>query len=167
MADKDIIKKIIRDYFNTDILLKVVIVTRRKNAEVVTILDSPAPKEWEMYKPNNVDLDFDMANNLLELRREVKAKQLFRITMRILKYKEKQSEWDEMWKGTPPEENESQHWELMDYCIGALYFLDVITPYEYEVSQPLFDEHMIGLGFKKLPKEKESVFGDVNEDETK
>lgn len=160
MADKEQIKKIIKEYYSTDMIIREVTIEDHKGKQITRIFDQLASIKWNILKQNK-DPDIERTEVILEKRRVIKAKQLFLIVQNALKTKDKEDEYNQIYPGGAPETTEP-HTKLMDYCIGALYYLQILTPYEYEVEEPLFDEQGVLLANKLMPKDKEPL---LQEDE--
>ena len=123
----------------------------------VHIITALMPLEWHMIK-NNGEPDIESANRLLESVRNTKAQQLFRRTLAILKHKSMVDTWaKEYGKPTPDLTKNPPHEDLMQYSEGALYFLDIMTPYDYTEMSAIMDEKGIFQGARVHPKEQDDI----------
>lgn len=148
---KDIITNLIKEYYKTDIIGKEVLIIEKQGKQMINIFDELMPNKWGLRTTTNQP-DVEGAKKILEDRRKLKATQVFMHTTRILEGKKVQGEWDELYHRTPPNIN-SPHEDLMDYSLGALYHLDIITPYEYSELSAIADEQGIILGMQLHPKQ--------------
>ena len=153
---KDILFDLIKGYYKTDIIQKKVIILGEGQKQQVHIIDALMPLEWDMKKTNG-DPDIEAANSLLEKRRKLKAQQLFRRTEAILKQKDQYDEWNRKFEKPVPRINESPHEDLMQYSEGALYFLEIMTPYDYTEMTAIIDEKGILQGMRLHPKEQDDI----------
>lgn len=153
MATKEIILKLIKDYYSISPIIKEVRIQEDKGGgRQIHITDSLAAQKWRMFKDNKETPDMDAANKVQTHAKQLRARQLFAITKRVLRDLGKGDEWLKIWEGAEPK-NTDDHEELMAYSEGALLFTKVITAFEYEVQEPLFDEKGIIIGNKMIPKE--------------
>ena len=153
---KDTLIQLFKDYFKTDLIQKKVIIIGEGQKQQIHIIDALMPLEWNMVKQSG-EPDIQAAESLLERRRSMKAKQIFRITSSILKFKKMKADWNREWTNPEPSVDKSPHEELMQYSEGALYFLDVITPYDYTEMSAILDEKGIFQGVQVHPKHQEDI----------
>lgn len=154
---RDILQKLLKEYYNTDLIAKKVVIIGEGAKQQVHIFDALMADEWKL-RLNNGDPDIEKTEKILENRRKMKAQQLFRRTLAILKYKEETDNWNREYHKTPPKEESIQntpHEELIQYVEGALYFMDVITPFEYTEMSAIVDERGIMQGMQLHPKESD------------
>ena len=138
------------------------IATERKGRMSINIFLNLASVKWMLFKPGTFDRnsgfgepDIERAEGIVENRKNTKAQELFRLAKRVLKEQNKEHDWKLEWKTVEPIAEKDKHTLLVDYSIGALFFCKVITPFEYDLSEPAFDESGLLLAMKQIPKEKE------------
>ena len=160
---RDVIKKLIKEYYDTDIIIRDMVVQESKGKQVINIFSNLASNKWNLFENNIVNPvsglgkpDLQMTEKILEGRRQLKAEQIYRMAKDIMVNEGKDAEFHRLWKETEPKENDA-HVRLITYSLRALFFMDILTPYEYEMSEPAFDESGHLLGMKQLPREKDEV----------
>lgn len=156
---KDIIEMLLKKYYKITMILPVTKVQRDMGKEHVTIHDDLAPNLWMLYDQTTINqstgrgkVDIDRAKIIQEDERKRIAIQIYNLTTTILKQKNKDREWDAEYNDVPPTLND-EHEKLIRYSTGALFYMDIITPYEYDITEPLHDESGNLLAMKQLPKE--------------
>jgi len=149
---KQIILELIRKYYNMGLTVKDTLVMGRGDKQVVRMMISRTAVAWEI-KNRSGDFDDSLTETFLEKERQRIADQLYKITARVLEWREKQisksySEIDNRTKLT-------DHGAIMDYCVGALFYLEVISPYDIMYIAPL-EREGINYGYKREPEHKET-----------
>ena len=150
---KDIVQKLIRQYYETDIIGKEVMITEDKGKKFIQIFDTLMPLKWALYDTQR-NPDLIKAEEILEKRKKLKASQVYSHTKLILHDKAFLEQWNEIYKKTPPTEN-SPHNYMMEYSLGALYEMEILTPYDYQEASNIFDEQGISIAPQLHPKEPE------------
>ena len=105
---KDILIQLFKDYFKTDLIQKKVIIIGEGAKQQIHIIDALMHLEWNMVKQSG-EPDIQAAESLLERRRSMKAKQIFRITSSILKFKKMKADWNREWTNPEPSVHKSPH----------------------------------------------------------
>ena len=141
------------------------IINERKGHLTINIYDDLAPNLWNMYEQGSMNpatgvakLDLKNADLIQNTERQRIAKQIFDMTLTVLEElsregKNIKKEWDEKYGNVPPKGHEG-HEQLIAYSIGALFYSKVLTPYEYDMTEPAFDESGHLMYIKLLPKMK-------------
>ena len=155
MGTENQIIKLMDEYYSTDIIIKDVVILEEKGQKRVNVFDNLAAIKWKIYKTDKITPDIDKTYEITERRKTEKAQQLFSIALGVLKRTDKLRKWNSEYGREPKMEDE--HTKLMDYSRGAFYFLNIITPYEYEVQEQLLDEQGILVGNKMIPKEEQDL----------
>ena len=161
---KDVLLGIFKRYFEVRMILKRTIVTERKGNITINIYDDVAPNLWQMYEQGSINintglgkLDFNVVKGVQEEERQRLARQAFEIILVVLKDQsegmDKKKEWDAKYGKIPPMVG-SNHIDLITYALGASFHLGILTPYEYDIMEPAFDETGKMLYVKNLPKPK-------------
>lgn len=180
---KDVIQGLIKKYFEIRMILKRTILTERKGRITINVYDDIAPNLWNMYERDSINIntglgkpDFTMVNKLQEDERQRIANQVLEMTLTILKNNSIEGidsikVWNTKYSKIPPN-IKSNHMDIISYCLGAMFYLGILTPYEYDIMQPAFDEGGNLLYVKNIPKPKTDEVTDalghmVQEDEEK
>ena len=168
---KEIIIKLLRDYYDTDLIIRDIVVSRDKGKETINIFPNLAPAKWRLYVQGTIGSDgigkpdIKGCEEILDGRRLDKAKQIYRMTKRILRDKGKKSDkplekdYDRDY-GITPNIKEAHHSDLIDYSFGALLATDTIHVDDVVDFKTIVDEHGILIGQKKLPEEKYDEIGE-------
>lgn len=140
------------------------IIRKDMGKEHIEIFDDVAPNIWGIYDTTTINqstgkgrLDLDKVNQIMNDERTDIAKQVFNLTISILKQQtyskgyDVEKEWNQQYGDVTPEIN-SSHDKLIAYSTGALFYMDIITPFEYDITEPLADESGYILGMKRMPK---------------
>ena len=127
--------------------------------------DDVAPNLWGMYEQGTLSpstgigkLDWGKVKEVQEDERLRIARQVLEMTLTILKDQsiagvDKKKEWDTKYNKIPPTAS-SNHVDIITYSLGALFHVGILTPFEYDVMEPAFDEGGHLLYVKNLPKPK-------------
>lgn len=169
---RDVIEDLLKRYFSIRMILRRTIINQRQTDVTVTVIDDLAPNMWGLYEQGSVNtvtgqgkLDIRTAEYIQEQERTRIAKQVFEMALVIIKQQSSKSgrniskEWNELYADVAPKGNEGHH-VLINYSVGALFFMEVLTPFEYDVMEPAFDESGHLMYMKLLPKKHR---GDVEE----
>ena len=160
---KDVIQGLIKNYFNIRMILKRTILTERKGRITINVYDDVAPNLWNMYEQGTINLntgtgklDFNRVYAVQEDERLRIAKQVLEMSLIILKDQsndkiDKKKEWDNKYGKIAPMAN-SNHVDMITYCLGALFHLGILTPFEFDIMEPAFDEGGHLLYIKNIPK---------------
>jgi hypothetical protein len=164
---KDVIEKLLKSYYEIAILINDVVVSEHKGRTTINIFKNLAPAKWHMYVQGTIssstglgELDLQSAERILDQERKRIADQIYDISMMVIKQQSiKRSEdmllkWNQQYTLTPPVKGSDGHEKVINYSLGALFYLDVITPFEYDVTEPGFDESGVLMYMKQLPKKK-------------
>ena len=172
---KDVIMQLIKDYFGSDILIRDIVITERRGRQTINIFPNLAANKWMIFVEGTTSSvtglgkpDIDRTDKILEQRRTMKAQQVFAITQRILRQRQVEKEWNNVYASIIPKIDD-HHTKLIDYSIGALFYTKVLVETEYEEMQSIVDEHGILMGQKLLPKQPYDEIQDLFEkqEETK
>ena len=162
---KQIIEELLKRYYRIRMILPRTILTEHKGRVTINVYDDVAPNLWGMYEQGSVNmqsgrgkLDIKEAFKIQEEERQRISKQVFEMTMMVLKELSKnnrnmQKEWNEKYGDLPAKGNEG-HQKLINYSIGALFYCDILTPFEYDLTEPAFDEAGQLMYVKLMPKDK-------------
>lgn len=168
---KDVVLNLIKKYFEIRMILKRTIVTERKGNITINIFDDVAPNLWNMYVQGTMNittmrgnLDFGKVREIQEEERIRIARQVFQITLAVLQEQGigAKKKWDLRYGRISPDILKSAHADLISYSLGALFDVGVLTPFEYDLTEPAFDETGKLLYVKQLPKPKtDDIIGDL------
>ena len=162
---KDVISSLLKRYFDIRMILKRTIITERKGRLSINVYDDVAPNLWGMFEQGSVNLntgvgklDWNKVEEVQEKERQRLAKQILEMTIAILKDQSregvnKKKEWDEKYGKIAPTTG-NNHVDIINYSMGALFHMGVLTPYEYDIMEPAFDESGHMLYVKNIPKPK-------------
>src|ERR1044072_7713754 len=135
-------------------------VTEKQGRTTVNIVPQLAPAIWKMYKTGEYNqalgtgqLDINGAQTLQNDERTRIAKELFYHAIDILDELGKKSDFNAFYKDIPPTDKD-HYLMLMRYARKAFYYTKVLTPFEYDTMEPVFDESGILMGMKQLPKKE-------------
>ena len=119
------------------------------------ILVSPSlfAVEANLWKWGTADIpDVEKADDIQQKERIRIAQMLYDMSTNALENENKKEEFEYGYgRYNINKDNEA---ELINYAERAFFYLKILTPYEYDVSEPEFDEEGALLGFKQLPKKK-------------
>ena len=165
---RDVVKKLIKEYYDTDIIVREMVVQQQQGRQVINIFPNLAAVKWNLFVKGTVDRqtgigdpDVDRTNQILEARRQQKAEQVFAMVQYILKIQEETENFNtDIWKNTVPKPND-YHPSLIQYSQRALFYLKILTPFEYDTTEDQIDESGIEIATKLLPKQvdKENLEG--------
>src|SRR3990167_8505386 len=137
---KDIIQGLIEQYYNTSEVVRDIVIRRTRGEQLINVFPTLAAVKWGLWKYGSTDIpDLEKQNVLLEEIRLRVAKQIYQLAKRSLVFKDKQPEWERLYG--KHHLNTENHWELVDYSLGAFFWLEILTPWEYDTSEPQMDEH--------------------------
>ena len=176
---KDVIQQLIKAYFNIKMISKRTIITERRGRVTINVYDDVAPNLWGMYDQGTLNistgvgkLDFNKVREIQEEERQRIARQVLEMTLTILKDQsigiDKKKEWDVRYGRIAPNLN-NNHVDIITYSTGALLYLGILTPYEYDIMEPAFDEGGHMLYVKNIPKprtdEVTEILGSMTQEE--
>ncbi|MBU1077103.1 MAG: hypothetical protein KKH98_07415, partial [Spirochaetes bacterium] len=102
----------------------------------------------------------------LEKERQRIAEQLYIIALRILDWHKSHSKKD--YSELDNRKDLTQHNEIIDFCIGAFFYLEVISPWDIMYIAPL-EREGINYGYKREAESKgtreEEAFKELEETE--
>jgi len=161
---RDVVYGLVKKYFEIRMILKRTILTERKGRITINVYDDVAPNLWNMFEQGTVNintglgkLDFNKVKEIQEEERLRIARQVFQITLAVLQEKNREGfdakrQWDVKYGRISPSAVSSGHVELISYSLGALFDVGVLTPSEFDITEPAFDETGKLLYVKQLPK---------------
>jgi hypothetical protein len=142
-------------------IVQQITVTEKQGRTTVNIVPQVAPAIWKMYKPGEFNqstgsgpLDIDGAQNIQNDERTRIARELFYHAIDILDELNKRKEFNAFYGDIVPEPDKTHYLILMRYARKAFYYTKVLTPFEYDTMEPVFDESGILMGMKQLPKKE-------------
>lgn len=153
-------------------ILKRTILTERKGRITINVYDDIAPNLWNLYERDSINIntglgkpDTNAVNELQENERQRIANQVLEMTLTILKDRSMEGvnavkAWNVKYSKIPPT-IKSNHVDIISYCLGALFYLGILTPYEYDVMEPGFDESGHMLYVKNIPKKRSDEVTDA------
>jgi len=161
---KQVIEELLKRYYRIRMILPRTILTESKGRVTINVYDDVAPNLWQMYEEGTMNpntgvakLNIKRAYTIQEDERNRIAMQVFEITKMVMKQlstdKNVTKEWNEKYGDLAPKGNEG-HEKLIKYSLGALFHCKILTPYEYDLTEPAFDEAGQLLYVKLMPKEK-------------
>lgn len=147
---KEIILKLIRDYYSKRMIIKDVMVIGRGLKQTIRIMHNLAPNAWKIYRGGIMGNppDIKLAGEIIEGERKNIADELYIMTSDILIIRNKQSDFDNL----QLEKNVDTHSQKMSYCIRALLWMDVISEFDVQYSIEIQDEEGDLVGMRRLPK---------------
>lgn len=170
---RDTILLLLKKYYKISMLIPRTIINEKQGKMTMQVFDDVAPNVWQMYLSGTVNqvtgygtLDIKQAMDLQEGERTRIARQLFSIALMVLNERSHKTgsdvkkEWHEFFKDVEPKESDG-HEKLITYSLGAFFHVGIITPFDYDLSEPAFDETGSMLYMKNLPKPKEDILSDV------
>lgn len=157
----EIIGSLIREYYSKRRIITDMYIFKSKGQQIINVFPGLHAKKWGLFLHGTTDIpDIKEADKVLESERLEIAKQLYDLALRSLDYKKSRDEWNRVYGKAYI--SESKHEEMVNYSIGAFFWLGILTPYEYDISEPQIDESGKLLGMRLKPKEKpEDVLKDV------
>lgn len=159
---RDIIKKLVKEYYESDTIIRDMVVQEDKGKKIINIFSNLAALKWRLYENGIVNSfgfgkpDLELANKIIEERKTEKAKHIYGFAKNALISENKLNAFHSIWNETEPR-NEEGHARLLTYSLRALFFMKILTPYEYDTTQDIIDESGIEIGTKLLPKDEEAL----------
>ena len=164
---KDVIEGLLRKYFEIRMILKRTTLTERKGKVTINVFDDIAPNLWGMYEQGTINvntgtgkLDFNQVKTIQENERLRIAQQVLELTLTVLQNQQKKKEWDSLYGKIVPTAN-NNHVDIITYSLGALFHVGILTPFEYDIMEPAFDESGHLLYIKNLPKQRSNEVTDA------
>ena len=150
---RDIILSLFKYYYDTRRIVKRITIKQDKGGQIVMIHPTLFAVEASLWKWGTTDIpDIDKADEVQEKERIRVGNLLYSMAINALENQDKRIDFEREYGRHNI--NKSNDADLIDYSQRAFYYLKILTPYEYDTSEPEFDEEGILLGFKQLPKRK-------------
>lgn len=157
----DIIKSLIREYYSKRRIITDMYIFKSRGQQIINVFPGLHAAKWKLFLHGTTDIpDIDRADKILDMERLEIAKQLYDLALRSLDYKRARDDWNRVYGKAYISEN--KHEEMVNYSMGAFFWLKILTPYEYDISEPQIDESGKLLGMRLKPKPKpEDVLAEV------
>ena len=153
---RDIVLGLFKYFYDIKRIVKRIVIRKDRGGQMIMVSPSLFAVEAGLWKWGTTDLpDMEKSDDIQQKERLRVANLLYDMAVNSLendtdKNKRKDFEY-EYGKYNINKENEA---EQINYSQRAFYYLKILTPYEYDVSEPEFDEEGTLIGFKGLPKKK-------------
>lgn len=150
---RDTIEDLFKYYYGIKRIVKRIVIRKDRGGQMIMVSPSLFAVEAGLWKWGTTDIpDVDKADVIQEQERLRVANLLYDMAINALENQDKRKEFEfDYGKYNISKEAEN---DLINYALRAFYFLKILTPYEYDVSEPEFDEEGVLLGFKGLPKKR-------------
>ena len=157
----EIIKSLVKEYYSKRRIITDMYIFKSRGQQIINVFPGLHAQKWKLFLHGTTEIpDIERADKVLDMERLEIAKQLYDLALRSLDYKEARGEWNKVYGKAYISEN--KHEEMVNYSMGAFFWLKILTPYEYDISEPQIDESGKLLGMRLKPKEKpEDVLKEV------
>lgn len=157
----EIIKSLIREYYAKRRIITDMYIFKSRGQQIINVFPGLHATKWKLFLHGTTEIpDIDRADKVLDMERLEIAKQIYDLALRSLDYKQSRDDWNRIYGKAYISEN--KHEEMVNYSMGAFFWLKILTPYEYDISEPQIDESGKLLGMRLKPKEKpEDVLAEV------
>jgi len=157
----DVIKLLVKEYYSKRRIITDMYIFKSRGQQIINVFPGLHAQKWKLFLHGTTEIpDVEQADRILELERLEIAKQLYDLSLRSLDYKGLRDEWSRIYGKAHI--SLEKHEEMVNYSMGAFFWLGILTPYEYDISEPQIDESGKLLGMRLKPKEKpEDVLKEV------
>ena len=149
----EIIKNLLKEYYSKRRIITDMYIFKSRGQQIINVFPGLHAKKWGLFLHGTTDIpDVEEADRILDMERVEIAKQLYDLALRSLEYKKSKEEWNRTYGKAYISEN--KHEEMVNYSLGAFFWLGILTPYEYDISEPQIDESGKLLGMRLKAKDK-------------
>ena len=147
------IKELFKEYYGIRRRVTDMYIFKSRGQQIINVFVTLNAVKYRLFLHGTTDIpDVEKADDIDDMERLRIAKQIYDFTLSSLDYKGARNEWNRVYgKAYISEKN---HEDMVNYSRGALFHLGILTPYEYDISEPQIDESGKLLGMRLKPKEK-------------
>ena len=147
------IKSLIKEYYDIRRRVTDMYIFRSRGQQIINVFVTLNAFKYRLFLHGTTDIpDVEYADRIDDIERLRISKQIYDLALRSLDYKQLREGWNRIYGKAYI--NENKHEEMVNYSMGAFFWLGILTPYEYDISEPQIDESGKLLGMRLKPKEK-------------
>lgn len=148
----EIIQGLFKEYYNRRRIITDMYIFKSRGQQIINVFPNLHANKWKVFLHGTTEIpDIKRADEILDMEKLEIAKQVYDLALRSLDFKGKRKEWEKLYGKAYV--NDKSHEEMISFSLGAFFWLGILTPYEYDISEPQIDESGKLLGMRLKPKE--------------